>query len=98
MIISINLLYPFFDQKKSGELTSIMVNDVANMRVALGASFHKLFVEPINIIVLITILFIINIKLALYAVAIIPITSFIIIWIGKSIKGNQVERQKRLQE
>ena len=43
------LTLSFFDQKKSGELTSIVVNDVANMRVALGASFHKLFVEPINI-------------------------------------------------
>ena len=73
-----------------------MVNDVANMRVALGASFHKLFVEPINIIVLITILFIINIKLALYAVAIIPITSFIIIWIGKSIKRKSSRTAKKI--
>ena len=63
MITSINLLYLSLI-RKSGELTSIVVNDVANMRVALGASY-KLFVEPINIIVLITILFIINIKLAL---------------------------------
>ena len=90
------LTLSFFDQKKSGELTSIMVNDVANMRVALGASFHKLFVEPINIIVLITILFIINIKLALYAVAIIPITSFIIIWIGKSIKRKSSRTAKKI--
>ena len=90
------LTLSFFDQKKSGELTSIVVNDVANMRVALGASFHKLFVEPINIIVLITILFIINIKLALYAVAIIPITSFIIIWIGKSIKRKSSRTAKKI--
>ena len=90
------LTLSFFDQKKSGELTSIVVNDVANMRVALGASFHKLFVEPINIIVLITILFIINIRLAFYAVAIIPITSIIIIWIGKSIKRKSSRTAKKI--
>ena len=42
----------FFDKNKSGELTSILVNDVSNMRIALGTSFHKIFIEPINIITL----------------------------------------------
>ena len=45
-----NLSISFFDKNKSGELTSILVNDVSNMRIALGTSFHKIFIEPINII------------------------------------------------
>ena len=76
----------FFDKNRSGELTSILVNDVSNMRIALGTSFHKVFIEPINIISFILILFIINIKLATIAVFIIPITSFIILLIGRSIR------------
>ena len=64
----------FFDKNKSGELTSILVNDVSNMRIALGTSFHKIFIEPINIITFISILFIINLKLATIALFIIPIT------------------------
>ena len=39
-----NLSLSFFDRTKSGELTSIVVTDVSNMRVALGTSFHKVFV------------------------------------------------------
>ena len=76
----------FFDKNRSGELTSILVNDVSNMRVALGTSFHKVFIEPINIITFISILFIINVKLASIALLIIPITSLIILIIGKSIR------------
>ena len=61
-----NLSISFFDKNRSGELTSIIVNDVSNMRIALGTSFHKVFIEPINILV-VFILFVINIKLATIA-------------------------------
>ena len=81
-----NLSISFFDKNRSGELTSILVNDVSNMRIALGTSFHKVFIEPINIITFISILFIINIKLATVALFIIPITSFIVLLIGRSIR------------
>jgi len=81
-----NLSISFFDKNRSGELTSILVNDVSNMRIALGTSFHKVFIEPINIITFISILFIINIKLATIALFIIPITSFIVLLIGRSIR------------
>ena len=76
----------FFDQRQTGELSSIVINDVSNMRVAFGTSFHKLFVEPINIIVFITLLFIINLKLALISIIIVPLTSVVVVMIGKSIR------------
>jgi len=76
----------FFDQKQTGELSSIVINDVSNMRVAFGTSFHKLFVEPINIIVFITLLFIINLKLALISIIIVPLTGAVVVMIGKSIR------------
>ena len=76
----------YFDKARSGELTSIVINDVSNMRVALGTSFHKLFVEPINIVVFVTLLIIINVKLALVAIIIVPLTGATIIVIGKSIR------------
>jgi len=81
-----NLSLSFFDKARSGELASIVVTDVSNMRVALGTSFHKVFVEPINIIVFISILFIINVKLASIALVIVPLTASIIFWIGSSIR------------
>ena len=76
----------YFDKARSGELTSIVINDVSNMRVAFGTSFHKLFVEPINIVVFVALLIIINVKLALVAAIIVPLTGATIIAIGKSIR------------
>ena len=81
-----SLSISFFDKNRSGELASIVLNDVSNMRVALGTSFHKVLIEPINILVFISILFIINVKLAIIALGIVPITTFIIITIGQSIR------------
>ena len=76
----------FFDKRQTGELSSIVINDVSNMRIAFGTSFHKLFVEPINIIVFIILLFIINIKLALISIIIVPLTGAVVVLIGKSIR------------
>ena len=84
----------FFDKKQTGELSSIVINDVSNMRVAFGTSFHKLFVEPINILVFITLLFIINVKLALLSIVIVPLTGVVVVIIGKSIR----RRSKRTAE
>ena len=76
----------YFDKSQSGALSSIVLNDVSNMRVAFGASFHKLFVEPINIILFVALLLIINLKLALIAIIIVPLTGAIVIFIGRSIR------------
>ena len=84
----------FFDKRQTGELSSIVINDVSNMRVAFGTSFHKLFVEPINIIVFIALLFIINVKLALLSIVIVPLTGVVVVIIGKSIR----RRSKRTAE
>ena len=76
----------FFNQHKSGELTSIVVNDVANMRQALTIGFQRIFVEPINIIAFTALLFIISWKLALIAITIIPLAGFVIFNISRSIR------------
>jgi len=81
---TLNLAY--FNKIRSGELTSIIINDVANMRHALATSFQKLFVEPINIATMIALLFIISWKLATIAVIIVPVTGIIIIGVGRSIR------------
>ena len=69
----------YFDKSQSGELSSIVLNDVSNMRVAFGTSFHKLFVEPINIILYVSLLLIIILELALSAIFIVPLTGALVI-------------------
>ena len=93
-----SLSLSFFDNNKSGELTSIVITDVSNMRAALGTSFHKVFVEPINILAFISLLFIINVKLAIYSTIVVPITFGAIFWIGRSIRRKSRRTAKQIAD
>jgi len=82
----LSLSLSFFDKRKVGELTSIIVTDVSKMRRAFTVGFQRAFVEPLNIIAFIILLFIINPQLALIAMLVIPITGIAVIAIGRSVR------------
>ncbi len=82
----LNMSLSFFNEQKAGELTSIIINDVTNMRRAFTVGFQRAFVEPLNIITFLVLLFIINFKLALMALIIVPVSALAIIAIGRSVK------------
>ena len=86
----------YFNKNKSGELTAILVSDVDNMRSALSTSFQKLFVEPINIIAFLTLLFIISPKLTAIAILVVPISGAIIFGIARSIRRRAARSQAKL--
>jgi subfamily B ATP-binding cassette protein MsbA len=86
----------YFHRKKSGELLSIVLNDVGIMRRAFTVSFDKLLVEPINILTFVTLLFIISWKLALLSFVILPVSFFIISRIGQSIRRKSVRTSKKI--
>jgi len=84
----------YFNRKKSGELTSIMMNDVNVMQDAFTTTFQKLLVEPLNILFFGTILFIIDWKLPLVALLTLPLAGFLYVSVGVSIR----RKSKRIQE
>ena len=81
-----SLSLSFFDKSKIGELTSILIRDVTAMRTAFTQSIQKLINEPINILVFLILLFIINIKLTLYVLITVPLSAYIIVMLGQSIR------------
>ena len=64
----------------------------------MGATFQKLFVEPINVITFVSLLFIISWKLALIALIIIPLAGIAVIGIGKSIRRKSRRTQKKVAD
>lgn len=88
----------YFNKQKTGNITSIVINDVEHLQVALGATFQKLFVEPINVITFVSLLFIISWKLALIALIIIPLAGIAVIGIGKSIRRKSRRTQKKVAD
>ena len=88
----------YFNKQKTGSITSVVINDVEHLQIALGATFQKLFVEPINIITFVSLLFIISWKLALIALIIIPLAGIAVIGIGKSIRRKSRRTQKKVAD
>ena len=86
----------YFNKNKSGKLTSILVSDIENMKNSLSTSFQKLFVEPINILTFLTLLFIINPKLAGIALTVVPLSGIIIFGIARSIRRRAARTQEQL--
>ncbi len=86
----------YFHKEKTGSITSTIINDVEQLQGSLSIAFQKLFVEPINILIFATLLFIISWKLALIAIVIIPLAGIAIIAIGKSIRRKSRRTQKKI--
>ena len=81
-----NLPLSFFHKSKSGELLSIIMHDVTNMRTAFTLSLQSLVNDPISIIIILFMLLITNVKMTLYVLFIVPIAAFIITKLGQSIR------------
>jgi len=88
----------FFQTRRSGDLISLAMNDVLKVNHALATTFHPLVIEPLYIITYLSILFIIDWKLTLISILIIPITSLFITVISKSIRRKVVRVQAQLGE
>jgi len=88
----------YFHKKQTGSITSIVMNDVEQLQIAFAVVFQRLFVEPINILTFVTLLFIISWKLALIAVVIIPLAGIAIISIGRSIRRKSRRTQSKIAE
>ena len=88
----------YFHKRHTGSITSIVMNDVEQLQVALGVVFQRLFVEPINILTFVTLLFIISWKLAIIAIIIIPLAGIAIIGIGRSIRRKSRRTQQKIAE
>ena len=81
-----SLSLSYFQRRKSGDLSSVIINDVQSLNQSIGTTFQKIIVEPINILAFTVLLFIISWKLMLVALLIIPLSQFVIHIIGKSIR------------
>ncbi len=86
----------YFNRKKSGELTSIMMNDVNVMQDAFTTTFKKILVEPVNILFFGTYLFIIDWKLSLVALLTLPIAGLLYVSVGISIRRKSTRIQEKI--
>ncbi len=81
-----NLPLSYYHKNKTGEITSIAINDVTNMRTAFAQSIQNLINQPLSIIIMLIMLFMINIKLTLIMLISAPLSFTLISFLVNSIK------------
>ncbi len=91
-----NLSLSFYDKKRPGEISSILLYDISNVRKSLSVIFNQALVEPINILTFIILLFIISWKLTLATLMILPISGLLMHMIGKSIRRKSIRSSKKM--
>jgi ATP-binding cassette subfamily B multidrug efflux pump len=88
----------FFDQHTHGELMSRLANDVENISNVLAESVTQLLSSLLSIIGVATMMFLINVRLALVSLVTIPMMMFISRWIAKHTRKGFREQQEALGE
>ena len=91
---ALKLPVTYYDRTRSGDIISLIVNDVQNINASMTGTFDRLFVEPMRLLFFVSTLFIINVKLTLAVFIIFPILGILISKIGKSVR----RRNKRTLE
>jgi subfamily B ATP-binding cassette protein MsbA len=91
---SLRLPVTYYDQNKSGNIISLIVNDVENINNSMTSTFDKLLVEPLRVIFFICMLFVINVRLTLTVFIIFPVMGVLISQISRAVR----RRSKRVLE
>jgi len=84
----------YYDRSKSGNIVSLVVNDVTSINNSMTGTFDKIFVEPMRLIFFVGTLFVINYKFALAVFIIFPLLGALITAIGRVVR----RRSKRMME
>jgi len=86
----------YFSERRKGDIISRITTDVQEIEWSIMTSLEMIFRDPIQIISFLIFLFIISPTLTLYVLIILPISTFFIGRIGKSLKKNSVKGQKKM--
>jgi ATP-binding cassette, subfamily B, bacterial MsbA len=86
----------FFHKRKSGELASVLLNDVSLLNEKLMNAVKFVLRDPFVILVFMILLFTISWRLTLAALIIVPIAGILIDVLGRSLKRKSIRMQEAL--
>jgi subfamily B ATP-binding cassette protein MsbA len=88
----------YFHNKRLGEIASVVMNDVGVLNSTLNTTFEKIIVTPINITWLTVLLFVINWKVALFFLVLMPVNGYFVAKVGSSIRRKSRRSQRQIAE
>ncbi len=88
----------YFKKERVGNLISKFTNDVNIVQASISATFSNLIKEPLTILVFFAIAFSISWQLTMLAIVIVPVSTLIIVWIGKKLRKQTTILQSKLAD
>ncbi|HMD67403.1 MAG TPA: ABC transporter ATP-binding protein [Chitinivibrionales bacterium] len=76
----------YYDRNRSGNIISLMFNDIAAINNSMTGTFEKIVTDPLRLIFFITVLIIISPKLTLFVFGIYPILGVLVVQIGRTVR------------
>jgi len=76
----------FLDNRKRGEFISIIINDVLALRRAVNVAYTNMVTEPLSILAIVILLFIISWQFTLYIFIMFPVSALIFWVVGASMR------------
>lgn len=86
----------YYTDARKGDVISRISTDVKEVEISIMSSLEMLFRDPITIIIFLTSMFVINIKLTLLALIMLPISGVLIGRIGKKLKTTAFKGRKKM--
>lgn len=86
----------FFNQRRKGDLLSVMTNDVSEVEYTIANSIQVLLRDPFIILFTFFALFYISVKLTLFTLVFFPISGFLVAYISKQLRKKGYYSQEML--
>jgi ATP-binding cassette, subfamily B, bacterial MsbA len=86
----------FFTDSKKGDLMTRISNDVQEIEVSVMSSLTMLFRDPVTMVIFLIYLFINSYQLTLLALALIPVTGWLIGLASRTLRSSSLAGQQRL--
>src|SRR5690606_65774 len=84
----------YFNNQRKGDVISKIASDVQVVQYSVTATLQVVFKEPLTLLFYIVTLFLISSELTLFAVAVIPLSAFLISRIVKRLKAQAIRAQQ----
>jgi len=94
----LRLQLSYFSEEKKGDLISRITGDVQEIEWSILSSFQVISRVPITMTVYLISLFIISVKLTLFVIVLLPISSYIIGVVGKNLRKVSMRGQEKMGE
>jgi subfamily B ATP-binding cassette protein MsbA len=88
----------YFTEQRKGDILSRSSNDIAELETSIIGALEGMIKEPLNIIGIIIVLFVISVKLTLFVFVLLPLAGLIVGRIGRSLKKQTNKAQVKWGE